>query len=151
MITNINEFKNSLLKEKKIELQQDSADKLKISLDEEIILKHAKKMFKNIKTIKDVMSLGTSDYNKLIKHLYNLNEGVAGIKALPVSVYKSPLGDSSNNGLTSKKDDLLLVFENANSPFKTKENEDYLVLIKKVIGGKEYLSAKPQSLIESNT
>jgi len=78
MITTINEFKQSL-NEKKISLQQDSGDKLKISLDEEIILKHAKKMFKKIKTIKDVTSLGSSDYNKLIKHLYNikqpLNEG----------------------------------------------------------------------------
>lgn len=73
MITTINEFKQSL-NEKKIELQQDSGDKLKISLDEEIILKHAKKMFKKIKTIKDVTSLGSSDYNKLIKHLYNIKQ-----------------------------------------------------------------------------
>lgn len=79
------------------------------------------------------------------------NESVSGLDALPVSIYKSPLGDSSANGITSKNDRLLLVFDGLNSPFKTNEGEDYLVLIKRNIGSEEYLSAKPQSLIESNT
>lgn len=80
-----------------------------------------------------------------------ISESTTGLEALPVSVYKSPLGDSSANGITSKTNRLLLVFDGLSSPFKTNENEDYLVLIKRNIGGKEYLHAKPQSLIDSNT
>lgn len=60
--------------ESKITLQQDAHDKIKVTLDEEVILKHAKKMFKNIKTMKDVKSLGTSNYDKLIKELSKINE-----------------------------------------------------------------------------
>jgi len=72
MITTINEFKQ-FMNENKITLQQDSADKIKITLDENIILTHAKKMFKKIKTMKDVYGLGSIDYNKLIKHLSKIN------------------------------------------------------------------------------
>ncbi len=74
MITKVNEFRQ-YLKENKITLQQDAHDKIKITLDEDIILKHAKKMFKNIKTIKDVKGLGTSDYDKLIKQLSTIPVG----------------------------------------------------------------------------
>lgn len=73
MITTINEWKK-INESKKITLQQDSADKIKITLDEDVILKQAKKMFKHVKTIKDVYLLGTSNYNKLIKELSKINE-----------------------------------------------------------------------------
>lgn len=50
-------------------LQQDNHDKLKITLPENLILKVAKKMFK-CKTFKDISSLGSKDYDQLIKKLY---------------------------------------------------------------------------------
>tara|TARA_Y100000389_G_scaffold4207_1_gene4001 strand:+ start:4274 stop:4591 length:318 start_codon:yes stop_codon:yes gene_type:complete len=49
-------------------------------------------------------------------------------KGLLVSIYKSPLGDSTNNGLSSKSDSLLLVgIGIENGPFETSDGEDYLV------------------------
>ena len=73
----------------------------------------------------------------------------AGIPALPVNVYRSSMGDSTNNGLTSKKDNLMLVFDGVKSPFKTKEGEDYLVLDTVNVGGKTYTFAVPKSIKDS--
>lgn len=53
-----------------ITLQQDSADKIKISLPEQTIIKSAMLYFGWRKCdLKRVKSLGSSEYNRLIKHL----------------------------------------------------------------------------------
>ena len=52
------------------------------------------------------------------------------LTGLPVSIYKSPLGDSTANGLSSKHSRLLLVGESIEQvPFKVPEGEDYLVAV----------------------
>lgn len=79
----------------------------------------------------------------------NINESLeGGIKALPVDVYRNSLGDATGGGLTSKKDSLMFVFDGVESPFETKEDEDYLVLVKRTIFGKEVLSAVPKSILD---
>ena len=48
---------------------------------------------------------------------------------LPVNVYRTPLGDCTANGLSSRQTNLLLVGESIDRvPFEVKENEDYLVV-----------------------
>ena len=55
-------------------------------------------------------------------------------KGLLISVYKSPLGDSTNKGLSSKFDSLLLVGDGIeNGPFETSDEKDF------AFGGKDYL------------
>ena len=49
-------------------------------------------------------------------------------KGLSVSIYKFPLGDCTNSGLSSKFDSLLLVGDGIkNGPFETSDAKDYLV------------------------
>jgi hypothetical protein len=81
----------------------------------------------------------------------DITESLEGeLNGLLVSVFRpSDMGDTSANGLSSKKDRLMLVFEGSKSPFKTSEGEDYLVLIKRTIYGKEVLSAVPKSILDS--
>jgi len=158
MITTINEFKNSNINESEKYSNKFVSWFTGTSLNN---VKHP--IYGNHKLTIDQVKKSTAEYkNKIFKniqkHIDNgdinkdkINESTVGLEALPVQVYKSSLGDSSSNGITSKNDRLLLVFDGLSSPFKTNEDEDYLVLIKRNIGGKEYLSAKPQSLIESNT
>lgn len=78
----------------------------------------------------------------------NMNENNENIKSLLVFVYKSGLGDSTANGLTSKKDQLMLVTDGETGAFNVDDEEDYLVLKKKNISG-EYLYAVPKSIIDS--
>lgn len=76
-----------------------------------------------------------------------LNENSSN-QALPVSVYRSK-HDSTANGLTSKHDQLLLVFDGVSSPFNVKDDEDYLVLVKQKFSFGEHLKAVPKSILYS--
>jgi len=78
MITTLNTFKITLNINESIKtLQQDAHDKLKITLDEDIILNAAKAMFKNkVKVYSDISKLGTVDYDNLIKKLYDNHKKV---------------------------------------------------------------------------
>ena len=73
------------------------------------------------------------------------------IPALPVDVYRNKRGGATN-GITAQKDDLMLVFDGLNSPFKVDalEDDDYLVLqTKSSFRGKEYKYAVPKSILDS--
>lgn len=84
-----------------------------------------------------------------INEYKKINESLdGGLEALPVNVYKSG-SDATNNGLTSKHDRLLLVFDNVSSPFKTEPDEDYLVMVRKNIGTRIHIIAVPKSIIDS--
>ena len=80
-----------------------------------------------------------------------INESVdTEISALPVNVYKKVKGgDSTANGLTSHKTDLMLVFDGVQSPFTVQEGEDYLVLKTKSFRGKKYKYCVPKSILDS--
>ena len=72
-------------------------------------------------------------------------------KGLLTFVLRTAGQDCTNRGLTSQKDQLLLVSEDntVTGPFEIKEDEDYLVLVKRVIRDEEYLNAVPKSLLDS--
>ena len=69
------------------------------------------------------------------------------IKGLHCFVYRNTLGDSTANGLSSKKDSLLLVTEFIDAPFSPKDGEDYLVLTFRP-QFKDFI-ATPKSIIDS--
>lgn len=49
-------------------------------------------------------------------------------KGLIISVYKFPLGECTNNGLSSKYESLLLVGDGIkNGPFESSDEKDYLI------------------------
>lgn len=62
-------------------------------------------------------------------------------KGLLVFVYRWGL-QSCTNGITSKKDQLLLVDESICAPFPVENDEVYLVLIRRTIGGQNYVHAE---------
>jgi hypothetical protein len=71
-------------------------------------------------------------------------------KGISVSVLKSPGTDCSNKGLSSTKDNLIMVDQKGNGfncPHTT--DGDYLVFVKDTCCGEERLRAIPKSLIES--
>ncbi len=70
------------------------------------------------------------------------------ISGLLVFVYRDSLGDCTGKGLTSKKDELILVGDSIkNSPFSPKEDEDYLVIQHRPFLN-DYI-ATPKSVIDS--
>jgi len=87
-----------------------------------------------------------------IEEFKKTNENVVetkNTKGLLVFVYESSNGDSTNNGLTHRQKQLILVGENINGPFDITDGEDYLVLKNKNFNNKEYLYCVPNSIIES--
>jgi len=71
------------------------------------------------------------------------------LRGLSVYVYRSPLGDCTNNGVTSIADRFILVDDSINGPFTVKENEIYLVLVRRIIRdsdtkNNEYIHAEPR-------
>ena len=89
------------------------------------------------------------------------------IKGLSCSVYTNSNGDSTNDGLSSKKDSLIVVnaigksekeirkmnpkdFGSFNSPSTTENEPDFLVVYEKTFFGREkHLRAVPYSVIMS--
>ena len=71
-------------------------------------------------------------------------------KGLNVNVLRSSGGDCTLGGLSSKVDSVLLVSEDVTvqGPFEVNEDEDYMVLVRRDIGG-EYLHAVPNSILKS--
>lgn len=64
-------------------------------------------------------------------------------KGLHVNVLRSTLGDCTAGGVTSKYDTFLLVGEGIPELFEAREGEVVLRLVKRNIGGKEYLHVEP--------
>jgi len=67
------------------------------------------------------------------------------MKGLLVSVYRYPNADCTNNGLSSTKDNLILVGPGVEGPFLVHPGEDYLVYSESSRG----VRATPASLIDS--
>tara|TARA_B100001248_G_scaffold259024_1_gene244324 strand:+ start:295 stop:609 length:315 start_codon:yes stop_codon:yes gene_type:complete len=67
--------------------------------------------------------------------------------------FRHPLGDCTNNGLTSVGDSFDLYFIDENSTDNTVDNipDDSLILIKRNLFGKPAWYAKPASLFKSGT
>lgn len=68
------------------------------------------------------------------------------MKGLFVFVYRNSLGDCTAGGITSEKTELKLVDSTSNGeigPFEIKQDEVYLKLIRRNIGGREHLHAEP--------
>jgi len=82
---------------------------------------------------------------KIYESFDKINEAKQG---LIVNVYR-PSHDATNNGLTSKMDQIRLVGEGVDGPFGPKEGEDYLVVQTKHVGNKPYIYAVPKSLLDS--
>lgn len=73
-------------------------------------------------------------------------------KALLCFVYRYGTQDTTANGLSSKKDQLMLVDPEGeytkNAPFNVDDEEDYLVLMRKSFRGKPYMYAVPKSILD---
>ena len=79
-----------------------------------------------------------------------INESDVSVKGMSVDVFRSHLGDSTNKGLSSKKNTLILVSGDfkVEGPFEVKSGEDYLVLVK---GPLNTIRAVPKSLLDNNS
>lgn len=126
--------------------------KLEDSLTDVNYHTEARILIKVIEAIEEGNLEMAEDRIKQIKNIYEqdfIGESLeGGIKALPVNVYRSGLSDSTANGLTKYKDSLMFLFDNLQSPFETKEGEDYLVLVNKKIMGREISYAVPKSILD---
>ena len=73
-------------------------------------------------------------------------------KAILCFVYRYGTQDTTANGLSSKKDQLMLVDPEGeytkNAPFNVDDEEDYLVLMRKSFRGKPYMYAVPKSILD---
>jgi hypothetical protein len=65
------------------------------------------------------------------------------MKGLHVSIYKDSMGDSSNNGISSRHEDVILVGEGIPEIFEASEDCPAVKLVKRYIGGREYVHAEP--------
>lgn len=76
-----------------------------------------------------------------------INESNESVSGMSVDVYRGR-HDSTNSGLSSKKDSLILATGDlkVEGPFNVKEGEDYLVLMK---GPMNTIRAVPKSLVDS--
>jgi len=61
-------------------------------------------------------------------------------------IYQSPLGDSSNNGLSSKSKTLSLYHGEPDVEFLESLEEDQLILVKRTLFGESYDYAVPVSI-----
>lgn len=66
------------------------------------------------------------------------------MKGLSVYVYReNALGDSTNGGISSKHDRLILVGSGIPEIFEADEDTPAVKLVKRFIGGREYIHAEP--------
>ncbi len=68
-------------------------------------------------------------------------------KGMLVSVLRQS-DDCTNNGLSSKKDRLILVGPGIPRIFEVEDDEPHLVLVKRELFGKTHFSAVPSDLVE---
>lgn len=67
------------------------------------------------------------------------------MKGLTVNVFRWSLGDCTNGGVTERVNSFILVDESIKEvPFEVQEGGLYLALVKRNIGGREYLHAEPR-------
>ena len=72
------------------------------------------------------------------------------MKGLSVEIYRNSLGDCTNNGLSSKAKNLVLVGEEIDGPVTITNDEDCLVLVHlEDYYGVPYSVAIPKSIVES--
>lgn len=67
-------------------------------------------------------------------------------KGIHVSVLRSTLGDCTNGGVSSKQDTFLLVGEGIPAVFEARPGEVVLELVKRTLGGQEYLHVQPKGV-----
>lgn len=73
------------------------------------------------------------------------------MKGLIVRVYKTDLGDATNGGPSSKFSSFTLIDPMIEGPFEPSDNIPELVLVRRQLGGSEYIHAVPASLAGKQT
>lgn len=59
------------------------------------------------------------------------------------NIFRWNLGDCSNEGISSKVDQITLIDEEIDGPFEPDESRPAVKLIRRVIGGETYIHAEP--------